>query len=89
MTHFSHPTDLIHIMNCSYTHELNSIYIFSYINTFVKILGTTTVADGMKIVLISRIAKKFDAKKGDVVVFCENNAGDIVIRKDTMCLLPE
>ncbi len=47
----------------------------------MRILGTATVSEGMKIVLISRIAKKFDAKKGDIIVFYENDEGDIIIRK--------
>jgi hypothetical protein len=55
----------------------------------VKILGTVTVSDGMKIILVSRVAKNFDTKKGDVIVFCDNDAGDVVIRKDTMCEIPE
>jgi bifunctional DNA-binding transcriptional regulator/antitoxin component of YhaV-PrlF toxin-antitoxin module len=47
----------------------------------VRILGTATVSEGMKIVLISRIAKKFNTKKGDIIVFYENDEGDIIIRK--------
>ena len=46
----------------------------------MKILGTATISEGMKIVLISRVAKKFNAKKGDLIVFYENDEGDIVIR---------
>lgn len=46
----------------------------------MKILGTATISDGMKIVLISRVAKKFNAKKGDLVVFYETDEGEIVIR---------
>ncbi len=47
----------------------------------MRILGTATVSEGMKIVLISRIAKKFNTKKGDIIVFYENDEGDIIIRK--------
>jgi bifunctional DNA-binding transcriptional regulator/antitoxin component of YhaV-PrlF toxin-antitoxin module len=47
----------------------------------VRILGTATVSEGMKIVLISRVAKKLNTKKGDIIVFYENNEGDIIIRK--------
>ncbi len=46
----------------------------------MKILGTATVSEGMKIVLISRVAKKLNSKKGDLVVFYENDEGDIIIR---------
>lgn len=46
----------------------------------MKILGTATVSEGMKIVLISRVAKKLKAKKGDLIVFYENDEGDILIR---------
>ncbi len=46
----------------------------------MRILGTATVSDGMKIVLVSRAAKKLNAKKGDLIVFYENDAGDVLIR---------
>ncbi len=47
----------------------------------MKILGTATVSDGMKIVLVSRAAKKLNAKKGDIIVFYETDEGEILIRK--------
>jgi bifunctional DNA-binding transcriptional regulator/antitoxin component of YhaV-PrlF toxin-antitoxin module len=47
----------------------------------VRILGTATVSEGMKIVLISRVAKKLNTKKGDIIVFYENDEGDIIITK--------
>jgi bifunctional DNA-binding transcriptional regulator/antitoxin component of YhaV-PrlF toxin-antitoxin module len=46
----------------------------------MKILGTATVSDGMKIVLVSRAAKKLNAKKGDIIVFYETDEGEILIR---------
>ncbi len=46
----------------------------------MKILGTATVSDGMKIVLVSRAAKKLSAKKGDIIVFYETDEGEILIR---------
>jgi bifunctional DNA-binding transcriptional regulator/antitoxin component of YhaV-PrlF toxin-antitoxin module len=48
----------------------------------MKILGTATVSEGMKIVLISRVAKKLNAKKGDLVVFYETDEGNIIIRNN-------
>ncbi len=47
----------------------------------MRILGTATVSEGMKIVLISRVAKKMEIKKSDIIVFYENDEGDIIIRK--------
>lgn len=47
----------------------------------MRILGTATVSEGMKIVLVSRVAKKMEIKKGDIIVFYENDEGDIIIRK--------
>jgi bifunctional DNA-binding transcriptional regulator/antitoxin component of YhaV-PrlF toxin-antitoxin module len=46
----------------------------------MKIIGTATVSDGMKIVLVSRAAKKLKAKKGDLIVFYETDEGEILIR---------
>lgn len=46
----------------------------------MKILGTATVSDGMKIVIVSRAAKKLNAKKGDIIVFYETDEGEILIR---------
>jgi hypothetical protein len=46
----------------------------------MKILGTATVSEGMKIVLVSRATKKLNAKKGDLIVFYETDEGDILIR---------
>ncbi len=47
----------------------------------MRILGTATVSQGMKVVLISRVAKKMEVKRSDIIVFYENNEGDIIIRK--------
>lgn len=47
----------------------------------MRIIGTTTITDGNKIVLISKIAQKFKAKKGDIIVFYESENGDIIIKK--------
>ncbi len=47
----------------------------------MRIIGTTTVTEGNKIVLISKVAKKFEAKKGDMIVFYEDDNGDIIIKK--------
>ncbi|VVB96425.1 Uncharacterised protein [uncultured archaeon] len=47
----------------------------------MQIIGTTTVTDGNKIVLISKIAKKINAKKGDTIVFFENEKKEIIIQK--------
>ena len=47
----------------------------------MRILGTATVSEGMKIVIISRVSKKMEIKKGDIIVFYETDKGDIIIRK--------
>ncbi len=47
----------------------------------MRILGTAKVTAGKKIALISDIAKKLDAKEGDIIVFYESDNGDILIRK--------
>ncbi len=47
----------------------------------MKIIGTTTVTDSNKIVLISKVAQKFEVKKGDIIVFYEADNGDIIIKK--------
>lgn len=47
----------------------------------MRIIGTTTVTDGSKIVLISKVAHKFKAEKGDIIVFYEADNGDIIIKK--------
>ncbi len=47
----------------------------------MNILGTTKLAKGGKITIIIDVQKKMKAKEGDVIVFFENEAGDIIIRK--------
>ncbi|SNQ59808.1 hypothetical protein [Candidatus Methanoperedens nitratireducens] len=47
----------------------------------MRILGTSKVSKSYKIALISDIAKKLEAKEGDIIVFYENDAGDIIIKK--------
>jgi hypothetical protein len=47
----------------------------------MKILGTTTLTEGSKIVLISKVKEKLKAEKGDMLVYFEANNGDIIIKK--------
>ncbi len=47
----------------------------------MRILGTATVSQGRKVVLISRVAKKMKIKESDMIVFYENDEGDVIIRK--------
>jgi bifunctional DNA-binding transcriptional regulator/antitoxin component of YhaV-PrlF toxin-antitoxin module len=54
----------------------------------MNILGTTKLAKGGKITVIKDIQNKMKLKEGDIIVFCETDAGDIIIRKGSVCMLP-
>jgi AbrB family looped-hinge helix DNA binding protein len=54
----------------------------------MNILGTTKLAKGGKVTIIKDIQSKMDLKEGDIIVFCETDEGDIIIRKGSVCVLP-
>ncbi len=46
-----------------------------------KIIGTTKLTDDGKITLIADVRKKLEVHGGDVIVFEENEKGNMIVRK--------
>lgn len=46
-----------------------------------KVLGTSSVSTGHKTTIVKRVVEKLDIEPGDLIVFVEDDDGNIVIRK--------
>ena len=46
-----------------------------------KVLGTSSVSTGHKTTIVKRVVEKLDIEPGDLIVFAEDEDGNIRIRK--------
>ena len=46
-----------------------------------KVLGSSTVQSNNRVTLVKQIQKKLNVKIGDIVIYVEDEKGDIILKK--------